>query len=251
MKLHRHTRTRSRKTQGVAQVTRVEMRELFKLLAVASLVITALYLVSLLERVSIRSIVVNSTLKHVDRDGLREVVADYSHEGFFTIDLATFEKDIEDLPWVFSATIKRRWPSELSILIKEQKPIFRWQESALLNQRYQVFEVSEAKQFEQLVVLSGSPERSVHLASFYRDYADSFAQLDLAIHAVHEDGRYDKRVKLENGIVLKLSRRDYLKQMQIARSALSLFPLKERAMIAEIDLRHSNGFAVQWKQKDS
>lgn len=99
MKLHRHTRTRSRKTQGVAQVTRVEMRELFKLLAVASLVITALYLVSLLERVSIRSIVVNSTLKHVDRDGLREVVADYSHEGFFTIDLATFEKDIEDLPF--------------------------------------------------------------------------------------------------------------------------------------------------------
>jgi len=39
--------------------------------------------------------------------------------------------------------------------------------------------------------------------------------------------------------------------MQIARSALSFFPLKERAMIAEMDLRHSNGFAVQWKQKDS
>ena len=65
MKLRRNTQTRSRKTQNVAQVTRVEMRELFKLFAVASLVIAALYLVSLLERVSIRSIVVNLSLIHI------------------------------------------------------------------------------------------------------------------------------------------------------------------------------------------
>lgn len=251
MNLRRNRQSRSGRIQSTAQVTLVEMRELLKLFTVAGLVIAALYLVSLLERVSIRSIVINSSLQHVDRDDLRAVVSSYSKEGFFTIDLAAFEKDLEALPWVFSTTIKRRWPHQLTIVIEEQKPVFRWQQSALLNQRYQVFEVTEAAQFEQLVTLSGSSERSVHLANFYRDYADSFAQLDLAIHAVHEDSRYDKRVKLANGIVLKLSRQGYLKQIGIAHSALRLFPLKERAMIAEMDLRHSNGFAVQWKQKDS
>ncbi|MDG0996046.1 MAG: FtsQ-type POTRA domain-containing protein [Gammaproteobacteria bacterium] len=251
MSLRRKHQTRSRKAESVTQVTPVEIAELFKLFAVAGLVIAALYLVSLLERIPVKSIVVNSVLQHVDRNALRAVVADYSEEGFFTVDLAAFEKDLENMPWVFSASIKRRWPSELSIVIEEQKPLFRWRENALLNQRYQVFEVGDVTQFEGLVVISGNDQRSVHLAGFYRDYADSFEQLNLAIDGVYEDGRYDKRVKLANGIILKLSRRNYLKQMRLARSALSLFPLKERAMIAEIDLRHSNGFAVQWKQKDS
>ena len=68
----------------------------------------------------------------------------------------------------------------------------------------------------------------------------------MSISAVEEDARYDKIITLSNGISINVGREKINDQLERCLRSFAEFSDDERATISNIDLRHSNGFAVRW-----
>lgn len=235
-----------RKIKRETAVSRIEVREIFKLVFVASVVIAAIFLVRGVEEVPIKAFVINTSLHNVSKQEIRDVATNYVREGFFTINLASFEKDLEQIPWVYKANIKRQWPSKLVIEVEEQSPRFRWTGQSLLNKEAVPFLVNNFDTYEALPKLSGLAGRETYLAGLYYQYNERFKHLGLSIASIEEDARYDKVITLLNGISINVGREQTNQQIERCLQSFSEFTETERAAIASIDLRHSNGFAVRW-----
>ena len=228
------------------EVSRFDLREIFKLAFVATIVIVGIYIVRWVGDVPIKTVVVESELEHVAKQEIRAVAANYMRDGFFTIKLFDFEKDLETIPWIFKANIKRKWPNKLTINIEEQTPRFRWTGQSLLNQDAEPFLVSNFDAYKQLPRLSGLAGREQYLASLFHQYNERFYEMGLSIAAIEEDARYDKVITLTNGISINVGREQTSQQIERCLRSFAEFSTDERAAIVQIDLRHSNGFAVRW-----
>lgn len=235
-----------RKIKRDTAISRIEMREIFKLVFVASIVIVAIYVVRGVEDVPIKAVVINTSLQNVAKQDVRDVAAKYVRDGFFTVDLTNFENDMEQIPWIYKANIKRQWPGKLVIAIQEQLPRFRWTGQSLLNEEAVPFLVNNFDAYQALPKLSGRAGREAYLVRLYDQYNERFNQLGSPIASIEEDARYDKVITLSNGISINVGREQTSKQIERCLQSFSEFTENERAAIAAIDLRHSNGFAVRW-----
>ena len=239
---HKNRRNIRRETS----VSRIELREILKLVFLASVVIAAIYVVRGVEDVPIKAVVISTALQNVGKQEIREVATNYAREGFFTVNLTNFEKDLEQIPWVYKASIKRQWPGKLVIAVKEQSPRFRWTGQSLLNQEAVPFLVKDFESYQGLPKLSGLAGREIYLVRLYDQYNERFKRLGSPIVSIEEDARYDKVITLLNGISINVGREQTSKHIERCLQSFSEFTETERAAIAEIDLRHSNGFAVRW-----
>lgn len=243
--MNRRKTTRRKQTNNKS-LTRIEMRDVRNLIITSLLVIGGLFALRVIADVPIKTVQVNSNLAYVDKLDIKEIVAKFYTQGFFTVRLDEFEEELENIDWIFQANIKREWPNTLLIKIDEQNPTFRWAEQSLLNQEFMPFFIANNEGFTHLPKLKGSIGREQYLSHLYKKYNKYFARLGLAISSIEEDARYDKLIHLNNGIRINIGK-DQVEQ-KIERCLLSFeeLSLEEIAAIANIDLRHSNGFAVRW-----
>lgn len=238
-------RNRRHVTHNVEEA-RIDYREVGKLLALALIVIAVIWATKQIDKVSIKTIEVRTALNMVSKEEVRNIAQNYMHDGFFTVDLAAFENQLNDIPWIYRANIKRVWPSKLVIGIVEQQPYFRWGESHLINKYAEIFYVGDTKNFGKLPLLQGVSGREQHLINLYYKYNEKFNQVGAGILKIKEDARYDKEITLLDGISINIGREQADKQIERCLHSFAMFTKAEREAIASIDLRHSNGFAVRW-----
>ncbi|MDW3096313.1 MAG: FtsQ-type POTRA domain-containing protein [Gammaproteobacteria bacterium] len=235
-----------RRTMRENDAMRIDFREVGKLLSVALVVIAGIWATKRIEDISIKTIEIQTALNKVSKSEIRTIAENYMHDGFFTVDLSSFEDQLNDIPWVYRANIKRQWPSKLVIEISEQQPYFRWGENHLINKYAEIFFVQDIQQYAALPLLQGVRGREQHLIDLYYKYSARFKKVDSGIHKLKEDARYDKEIILVNGISINVGREQTDKQIERCLYSFAMFTKAEREAIASIDLRHSNGFAVRW-----
>lgn len=78
------------------------------------------------DRFQFRNIQVKGALGSVNEKQLREVVNVSLVGNYFSASLPGLESEIENLPWVSSATLRRQWPSTLVVDVEEMQPVARW-----------------------------------------------------------------------------------------------------------------------------
>lgn len=225
---------------------RIDFREVGKLVAVAMVVIIAVWAGKQVDDIPIKTINIQSSLEKVNKDEIKTIAKNYMYEGFFTVNLSSFEQQLNEIPWVHRATIKRQWPGSLVINISEQQPYFRWGENHLINKYGETFYVSDVSQYSYMPLLQGVNGREQELIKLYYKYNKGFKQVDAEIVSLKEDARYDKEIHLANGITINVGRDQSDKQIQRCLNSFAMFSKAEREAIASIDLRHGNGFAVRW-----
>ena len=225
---------------------RIDFREVGKLFAVALVVIAGIWATKRIEDISIKTIEIQTALNKVSKSEIRTIAENYMHDGFFTVDLSSFEGQLNDIPWVYRANIKRQWPSKLVIEISEQQPYFRWGENHLINKYAEIFYVQDIQQYSALPLLHGVQGREKHLMDLYYRYSGRFKKVGSEILKLKEDARYDKEITLVNGISINVGREHTNKQIERCLYSFAMFTKAERDAIASIDLRHSNGFAIRW-----
>lgn len=241
-KRNRNHRKPSKRSESI----NIDLREVGKLIAVSLVVVVLIWVGKQVDEIPIKSIEIQSALEKVDKDDVRTIAINYMHDGFFTVNLTAFESQLNDIPWVFRATIKRQWPNRVVINIVEQQPYFRWGESHLINKYGEKFFVGDVTEYKHMPLLVGVDGREQTLISLYYKFSDGFKQVGGAVISFKEDARYDKEIKLANGIIINLGRGHTDKQIQRCLSSFAMLSKSERDAIASIDLRHSNGFAVRW-----
>jgi len=239
-------RNQRRVTRKNSDEVCIDFREVGKLVAVAVIVIVGIWATKKVEDVPIKTIEIQSALEKVSKSDIRTIAENYMHDGFFMVDLGSFENQLNDIPWVYRANIKRQWPSKLVIEISEQQPYFRWGEKHLINKYAEVFYVGNTQEHTSLPLLLGVKGRERHLIDLYYKYSERFKQVGTDILKLKEDARYDKEITLVDGISINVGREHVDKQIERCLYSFAMFTKAEREAIASIDLRHSNGFAIRW-----
>ncbi len=168
--------------------------------------------------------------------------------GLVSVDLAAVRRAVEQLPWVDSATVERQWPRALNIRVTEQVAAARWGANGLLNTRGELF-ISEARHIPpELPRLSGPQGSEGEVARRYLAAQGQLIEAGMRLTAVRLDARGAWEFDLDNGITVRLGRRQI--DERFARFvAAGVGQIAAHASdIGYIDMRYTNGFAIGWRQ---
>lgn len=197
----------------------------------------------------VKTVRVGGELQFLAESRLRETVAPFARAGLLRVDVAEVRSALEGLPWVDRAEVRRAWPDALEIAIREQRPVARWADEALVNHRGELFHPPAEQWPVGLPELSGPDRNAAAIASHFSELRNLLAPLGLEPAALVQDERRSWRLSLSNGIDLRLGRKQTAERLL---RFMRLYPrvLAERAgEIRRVDLRYTNGFAVAWRKR--
>jgi cell division protein FtsQ len=194
----------------------------------------------------IHKIRVQGALVHVNEDMLRQSVVDKVQGGYFNIDVAALRKTVEQLPWVRTAAVRRVWPDAVVINVIEQRPLAIWATGGLVNDHGELFKPEESSRPKHLPLFAAPAGMEHNVTELYRDLSAQLAPLELRIVELQLDQRRAAQLQLHNGIELVLGREERLARMQRFVKVYNKTLARHTTQIRRIDMRYSNGMAVQW-----
>lgn len=198
------------------------------------------------QQAPLQQIVVSGDRTHVDDAHVSTLIRTRHPGSFFELDVNRVHRDIEAMPWVYRASVRKRWPNSLNVYVVEQVAAARWNSDLLLNQYGDSFDAR--LQDAQLPDLFGPGGSEKTALEGYRAMQSLLQQADLSIRELTLSERFAWDVRLDNGIRLNLGRSEFVDRLQ---RFIDLYPLllKQDKPLDYVDLRYDTGLAVGWKEQ--
>lgn len=192
----------------------------------------------------IKQVHVEGQLTNLDRNELKQAVADVARGGFFTIDLQKVWAAARGLPWVGEVRVRRVWPDGLRIRVQERVAVARWGDDGLLTAEGEVFRPAVATIPQNLPRLAGANDLAPEVLRVYREISQRLAPLGLSLSELRRDPRGGWRLQLADGLTVAISGERTERSL---RRFVRLYPeLKSRGAgrLLRVDLRYPHGLAV-------
>lgn len=205
------------------------------------------------QRLPLSKLVVTGDRHYTRNDDIRQSILSLGSPGtFMTQDVNIIQQQIERLPWIKQASIRKQWPDKLKIHLVEFVPIARWNDQHMVDAQGNAFSVPSARNNRQQVLpmLSGPEGSENEVLQGYRDMGSVLVKDKFTLKAVAMTARRSWQLTLNNGIQLNLGRGETMKRL--ARF-VELYPLLEQQAqmdnkkITYVDLRYDSGAAVGWE----
>lgn len=191
---------------------------------------------------------IESPLKQVTQQQLREVIERHVASGFLQLDVDRIRAELEALPWVNRASVRRGWPDVLVVRIEEQQAIARWGNGGLVNAKGDLFKPGQEEEFANLSLLRGPQNTEKMMTTEFRKMQEMLTPLGLQISHLTMNERRAWSLRLANGLKLGLGRNDiHLRLLRFVRVYAEMLKPRLEA-IDSVDLRYTNGFAVRWHE---
>jgi cell division protein FtsQ len=197
----------------------------------------------------VRVISIDGSFQRVSPGQIEKAVAPFAAQGFMSADLADIQRAVEALPWVDHARIARRWPNSFSVSVTEQTAAARWGESGLLNTRGELFVRAAAHVPAELPRLSGPEGTESQVAQRYLFAQGQMLEAGMRIAALRLDERGAWELDLDNGVTVRLGRRDVDERLERFIHTASQVIAHRLTEITYVDMRYSNGFAIGWRNQ--
>lgn len=166
-------------------------------------------------------------------------------KGFFGQDVAIIRQQIETMPWIKGAVVRKIWPDRLSIWVAEHTPVAYWNENEFLTNEGVIFRLPVEKLKERkLPRLFGPDYQSLTVLSAWNDLFNAFKAKNMTLKAVSIDERGAWGVLLDNNIELKLGRGEWKSKIERFAQIYPQIDVPENKKIDYIDLRYQRGGAV-------
>ena len=215
--------------------------------ALAGVAAVALVLRSSLDQ-PIQTVAVAGRLQRVSPLEVEKAVKVVSRgQGLIAVDLNLVSRAVRRIPWVDSVTVGRSWPRGLSVYVVEQVPVARWGDVGLLNTRGEVFVNDPQHVPAELPELLGPPGSQVVVTQRYLAAQGRLIEAGMRLSRVRLDPRGAWEFSLDNGVVVRLGRRQVDERFDRFMAAASRIVGTRAQDIAYVDLRYANGFAVGWR----
>ena len=184
--------------------------------------------------------------QQVSREDIGNKMYTHVTDNYLVLNLDAIKQDIESLPWVYKASVRRSWPSGLHISYIEQRLVARWSANEWLNKYGDVVRFS-GKNMPQLNLPSISAPAGTEKIAYgsYLGFIDMLANQNLTIKNITISDRRSWRVSLNNGISLLLGRNDINNRLQRFLDVYADLKEEQPGGLARIDLRYTNGFSVK------
>ncbi|MGL4448890.1 MAG: cell division protein FtsQ/DivIB [Shewanella sp.] len=179
-----------------------------------------------------------------DKD-IQIALQDLMQRSFFSADVNLVQQALEELPWVYRASVRREWPAKLRIYLQEQQPIAHWNGALWLNAQGEVFTAPKRPELEGLPQLAGPNEMASEVLTAYAQVNELLKINGFTLASLTLTPRHAWHATLANGIVLDLGREDKIARIQ---RFITVYPLlaKQEKPITRVDLRYDTGLAVGW-----
>lgn len=240
-------RNRRRKEERETKLTSIPWRRILLWSLTPFAVAVGLYGAGLALDQPVRAVAVDGPFQRVSAGMVEKAVAGSIRGGFLSVDLERVRQAVQRISWVDHASVQRRWPSGLKVVIEEQVAAARWGDSGLLNVRGELFLTDAQHIPPELPRLDGPAGSEPEVAERYLSIQGRLVEAGMRLSALRLDERGAWEMALANGVSVKLGRRQIDERLN--RFLLAAMPLvTERASdIRYVDLRYTNGFAVGWK----
>lgn len=207
-------------------------------------------------RYPIKSVVVEGYYQHTDHDQLRDRVMGQAQLGFFNLDIAEIQQEVEELPWVEKAYVRRIWPESISVHIEEHQPVARWGEDGLLSDNFKLFfppgeGVAENPALQaiigQLPQLSAPERRHAALLKLLKTTQPLLEKIEAPLVGISEDERRSVTLSMKGDVQVVIGHR--LIEERIERFADIFRPYVAPVYddVSRVDMRYTNGFALARK----
>ncbi len=207
------------------------------------------------QKLPVQTIVFSGELTMLNTQALERQIRQKLTASFFALDVNDVHALMESNAWVSSASVRKRWPSQLNIHIQEQQAVAIWNDDLLLNKFGETFdglsvlnsksenEQVDADLFSNLAQLYG-PGGSEKTA--LTGYTNMQRLLNTSGHVIEQlvlSERFAWQSKLRSGIILKLGRQEYINRLQ---RFIDVYPTlaEQHVNIKYVDLRYDTGLAV-------
>ncbi|KAA9002598.1 cell division protein FtsQ [Affinibrenneria salicis] len=202
-------------------------------------------------RLPLSRLVMTGERHYTTNDDIRQAILALGAPGtFMTQDVDVIQQQIERLPWVKQASVRKQWPDELKIHLVEYVPAARWNDLQMVDADGNAFSVpAERIRNMKMPLLYGPEGGEKEVLEGYRTMSQALASARLNLKMVAMSARHSWQLALDNDIRLELGRDERTRRLQ---RFLELYPLLQRQAqndskrIGYVDLRYDTGAAVGW-----
>jgi len=206
------------------------------------------------ENFPVQSVRFEGPFRHVTQQQLELATLDALRGNFFLVDLGMVQRRVEAMPWVQGASVRRLFPRDVAIVFREQRLAARWSDDAWVNVQGDVVRVTGDDLPTDLPRLAGPEGTSVQVYRAYRDFQTKVAPIDLRLLGVSLSARRSWRLELQapgesRPFTLVVDHEQPFARLErfVRAYGNAIAPQVDR--IRQVDLRYTNGFAVQWNSE--
>lgn len=203
------------------------------------------------ENFPVQNVQFEGPFKRVTHRELESAMLELVRGNFFLVDLDAIQQRVEALPWVHRAVVRRRFPNDIAIQFTEEKLVARWGNSAWVNEAGEVVRVAGNDLPSELPRLSGPDETSAQVLTAYRDFREAIEPLHLKLAGLTLTPRRSWRLELEGEaddqrLALVIDHDQPRQRLERFARVYGGMLAEQASNIRQVDLRYTNGFAVEW-----
>ena len=207
-------------------------------------------------RFPIRSVVVEGVYQFADKGQMRDRVMTQASLGFFNLDIEDIQRNVEELPWVKNAYVRRVWPESITVHVEEHKPVARWGDRSLVTDGFKLFTPPQLKgtsepRLQELVdglpMLYSPERRHVSLLRLLNETRFLLDQVEAPLEGMVEDERRSLTLHLKNDVKVVIGHREVEKRIKRFSEIFRPYVAPVYDDIAKVDMRYTNGFAMARK----
>ncbi|MGB5600784.1 MAG: FtsQ-type POTRA domain-containing protein [Thiothrix litoralis] len=200
------------------------------------------------ENLPISRIDLKGDRKFIKDADLQAVIEKYKQTNLYLLDTDTLRTDLETLPWVRSVTLRKAWPAHLIVGIEEQHPVAFWGRERLMNQYGELFAAELPSMRGVFPTLYSPQDNGREMGERYLEVKEWLKGLPLELSELTEDESGSWRIKIKEGPEVMIGSEDQRLRMQRFRVGFQQELAKKLNNVRRVDLRYTNGFAVEWKK---
>ena len=196
-----------------------------------------------IKNISIESIIIN-----INKDDVFEKSKNYlDSKSFFNFKINILKKEIEEVPWVKSADIRRVYPGEIKIYIEEHIPIAIWNNESYMNNIGDIFFINNIKKNLPILISNQSGNKIMfeYFSLLLKYISDE--NFDIKIKKIEENDIRSLSAYLSSGIIVKFGSKDIRGKIRTFIKVYKTLNTSDLEKIRYIDMRYSNGFSIGWK----
>ncbi|TQI78847.1 cell division protein FtsQ [Serratia fonticola] len=202
-------------------------------------------------RLPLSKLVVTGERHYTTNDDIRQAILALGAPGtFMTQDVDIIQQQIERMPWIKQASVRKQWPDELKIHLVEYVPVAHWNDLHMVDADGKSFSVPAERLGKQKLPLLYGPEGSEQdVLEGYHAMNSVLAASKFTLKMVAMTARHSWQLALDNDVRLDLGRDDRMGRLQ---RFIGLYPVLQQQAQAEnkrvsyVDLRYDSGASVGW-----
>ncbi len=195
----------------------------------------------------VRSVSFEGPFKHVRKKALARAVAPVVSGNFLLLDLDAIKARAESVPWVYQVSVRRQWPGGVRIRFTEQTLAAQWDSTLWINTVGDLVNLQGGSGPSDLPRLFGPDGTQTEVFQQFQRLNALLVPAGLPIANLTLTARHTWRTVVDSNLLLVLGRHALKAKVGRFVTVYTQALANQRKWMRRVDLRYTNGFAVQWR----